>query len=98
MFARQTTIEADPDRIDEAIQHVREAVLPTIEDADGFKGFTLLVDREDGLMIGTSYWESLQALEDSEADVRDARDEAVKTAGATTPDVRQLEVAIDTEA
>ena len=97
MFARQTTIEADPDRIDDAIQHVREAVLPAIEDADGFKGFTLLVDREEGLMIGTSYWESLQALEDSEADVRDAREEATRAAVATAPDVRQLEVAIDTQ-
>ncbi len=98
MFARQTTLEADTGRIDEAINAVRENVLPAIEDADGFKGFTLLVDRDEGIMIGTSYWESLEALEESESAVRDVREATARAAGATAPDVRRLEVAIDTEA
>lgn len=98
MFARQTRITGDPARIETAIEAVRSTVLPALQGADGFKGFTLLVDRESGDCVGTSYFESREALEASEAAVREARDRTAAAAGAEAPDVRFFEVAVDTQA
>ena len=98
MYARQTRITADPDKVDAGIENVNEAVLPALKEAEGFKGFTLLADRESGEMIGTSYFESREALDASESAIRGAREEAATLTGAGAPEVRVYEVAIDTEA
>ena len=99
MHARVTTMTLDPSKIDAAAQHFREHDLPTIEAMDGFKGFTLLVDRESGRVIGTSYWESEQALRATDDKVREARRHVAEEGGASgEPEVAVYEVAIDTEA
>ena len=98
MHARVTTMTLDPSKIDAAAQHFREHDLPTIEAMDGFKGFTLLVDRESGRVIGTSYWESEEKMEASEEAVKDARERTAQLGGASAaPTVEHYEVAIDTE-
>ena len=98
MYARQTRITADPDKVDAGIEHVRDSVLPVLKESEGFKGFTLLVDRESGDFVGTSYYESREALDASESAVSGPRDEAASVTGAASPEVRRFEVAIDTEA
>ena len=97
MHARQTTVQGDPANIDSAIERIRSDVLPALESSDGFKGFTLLVDRESGLLVGTSYFESYEATMASEESVRASRQAAAQTAGGEA-DVRFFDVAIDTEA
>ena len=98
MHARQTTVQGDPANVDRAVQTIRSEVLPVLEAADGFKGFTLLVDRESGTLIGTSYFDSRETLEASEDAVRETRASAAQAAGGGQPQVRFFEVAIDTEA
>ena len=97
MWARQTRVKADPAKLDQVLEQVRNAVQPALEGADGYKGFTVLVDRESGELIGTSYFESREAVEASESAVRGPRDQAAQAAGAA-PEVRFYEVVIDTEA
>ena len=98
MYARQTRISGDPGKVDEGIEHIRGTVLPALEAAPGFKGFTLLVDRETGDFVGTSYFESREAVEASESAVREARDKAAEITSSGAPQVSFLEVAIDTQA
>ncbi len=98
MYARHTTITADPGRIEEAIERVRQEVLPALQSADGFKGFTLLVDRESGTFAGTSFFESRETLEASEQAVRGPREQTASVAGAGDMRVHVMEVAIDTQA
>ncbi len=98
MHARQTTVQGDPANVDRAIETIRSEVLPALEGADGFKGFTLLVDRESGTLIGTSYFESAEAVQASEDAVRATRAAAASAAGGGEPQVRFFEVAIDAEA
>ena len=99
MYARVTTIQMDPARTDDAIRGLRENDVPMFEQIDGFKGFTLLVDRESGKVIGTSFWESAEAMEASEDQVTGARERAAETGGATgTRQVERYEVAVDTMA
>jgi heme-degrading monooxygenase HmoA len=97
VHARVTTIEMDPTRIDEAVAQVEEQDLPTWKDIDGFKGFTLLIDRKSGKVIGTSYWATQEQMQASEDAVADSRQRAADTGGAADPpQVERLEVALDT--
>jgi heme-degrading monooxygenase HmoA len=92
-----TTLDMDPARIDEAVAQVEEEDLPTWRDIDGFKGFTLLIDRSSGKAVGTSYWATQEQMQASEDAVKASRERAAETGGATSPpQVERFEVALDT--
>jgi heme-degrading monooxygenase HmoA len=99
MHARMTTVEGQPDSIDDAVSQVNDEVLPLLEQQAGFKGFTLHVDRSSGKVVGTSYWDSQEAMDASEDAVRGPREEAARRGGASGgPAVDYFEVVIDTMA
>jgi heme-degrading monooxygenase HmoA len=99
MHARMTTIQGQPDSVDDAIEQVKSGVLPVLDQQDGFKGFTVIVDRSSGKMIGTSYWESREAMEASEEAVQESRADAARSGGASSePSVEHFEVVVDTTA
>jgi heme-degrading monooxygenase HmoA len=97
VYARHTTITADPGKLEETIERVRQEVLPALQSADGFRGFTLLVDRKSGTLAGTSFFESRETLEASEQAVRGPREQAASVAGAGDLQVHVMEVAIDVQ-
>jgi hypothetical protein len=97
MHARMSTIPMDPGRIDEAISQFEEEDLPKIQELDGFRGFTMHVDRSSGKAIGIAYYSTKEQLDASEEAVKSIRQRVADTAGATTPpEVELFEVAIDT--
>ena len=97
MHARVTTVEGDPQRTDEVLGQIESDVLPLLKEQAGFKGFTVHVDRSSGKVVGTSYWESEEAMQASEEAVRGPREEAAQRGGASgAPTVEHFEVAIDT--
>ena len=57
MYARVTTIQISPYRLEEAIGVLREQVVPTIQQQNGFKGYLMLVDRGTGSSINITLWE-----------------------------------------
>ena len=96
MHARVTTLNMDPGRIDDAIRQL-ESDIPRWKELDGFKGFTLLVDRDSGKVTGTSFWESESQMQASEEAVSQSRERAAETGGASQPPtVERFEVAVDT--
>lgn len=96
MHARLTTIQMDPDRVDQAISQLEEEDLPTFEKIDGYRGFTAFVDRPSGRVLGVSYWDSKEQMQASEDEVRDARQRAAETGGSTSePAIERFEVALD---
>ena len=82
MYARSTTIQAQPSSIDAGVAHVREAVLPRIQEVDGCVGLSLLVDRETGRCIATTAWETEDAMRASAEPTRPVRDRAAGEFGA----------------
>jgi hypothetical protein len=94
VFARTTTVQADPSKIDEGIANIRDEVTPAITAMDGCVGMSMLVDRASGRCIATSSWESEAALRDSAVRVRPLRDGAERALGATTSTVDAWEVAV----
>ncbi len=57
MFARVTTIQLSPYRLDEAIGILREQVTPAMQQQEGFKGYLMFVDRSTGKSINITLWD-----------------------------------------
>jgi quinol monooxygenase YgiN len=91
MYARSTTIQA-PSSIDGGIAHMRDTVMPALEDIDGCIGLSLLVDRTSGRCIATSAWQSEEAMRASEESIRPIRDQAAELFGGSTQ-VEEWEIA-----
>ncbi|MEV4126000.1 antibiotic biosynthesis monooxygenase [Nocardia sp. NPDC049707] len=94
MFARSTTIQAQPSAIDAGIAHVRDKVMPALEDIPGCVGLSLLVDRRSGRCIITSSWETEDAMRASMDRVRTIRDQAAEKFGGGRAQVDQWDIAV----
>jgi heme-degrading monooxygenase HmoA len=79
VYARSTTIEAQPESIDAGIAYVSDEVMPALETMTGCIGLSLLVDRESGRCIATSAWDSEEAMRASADDTTPIRDRAAET-------------------
>lgn len=96
MHARIGRISFSPDKVDEVERHVREQIIPKYEESDGFKGFTLLVDRSGGEAAGISFWESEDAMEASAQLGDEARRGAAEAGSGSDQGPQHFEVVIDT--
>ena len=76
MYARATTIQAQPLSVDIGIAHVRDVVMPALQEIEGYVGLSLLVDRQSGTCIATSSWESLETMRAGAERVAPIRDRA----------------------
>ena len=94
MFARVSTLRGAPEQIDDGIRQVRENVLPSVEQMDGYQGGYLLVDRQNGTSISITLWESEEATRASEEAANQLRSDAAGSAGGTVQDVERYEVAL----
>ena len=94
MHARMSTLEGPPDRMDEGLRHVREQVLPLLQQQDGFNGFVALGDRQSGKLIGVSFWENEQAMQASEEVGNRTRSESAEAISATVAGVERYEVGV----
>lgn len=92
MYARSTTIQAQPSSIDAGIAHVRDEVMPVLQGMAGFVGVSLLVDRQSGRCIATSAWETEEAMRASAEELRPIRDRAAQMFGGTA-DTDEWEIA-----
>lgn len=92
MYARSTTIEAQPESIDAGIAYVRDEVMPALATMTGCVGISLIVDRESGRCIATSAWDSEEAMRASADDLAPIRDRAAEAFGGR-PVVDEWEIA-----
>jgi heme-degrading monooxygenase HmoA len=92
--ARVNTFEGSPDRIDDSVSSVRSETLPKLRDMAGNLGLISLADRKSGRVLGITFWESEDALRESEQDANRLREEAAKGGGQTIAGVDRYEVGI----
>jgi hypothetical protein len=91
-----TTLELDPERVDEVIAELEERDVPEFKKLDGFRGFIVLVDRKRGKVVGASFWQTDDQMKNSESFVEGSRERAAERGGATEePVVERYEVALD---
>jgi heme-degrading monooxygenase HmoA len=93
VYARSTSITAQPSNIDAGIAYVRDDVMPALQAMDGYIGLSTLVDRESGRCIATSAWETEEALRDSTEQAAPLRERAKEIFGGDVT-VDRWEIAV----
>jgi heme-degrading monooxygenase HmoA len=95
VYARSTTIQAQPSSIDAGVAHLRDAVMPRLQEVDGCVGLSLLADPQTGRCILTTAWETEEAMRASAEQIRPIRDRAADEFGAVgSPMVEEWEIAV----
>jgi hypothetical protein len=91
MYARVTTIQGAPAKMDDAKGHTQEQTLSQLQEM----GFVALGDRNSGKLIGVSFWESEEALRATDEAVPSVRSAAAEAAGGTVASVEKYEVFVN---
>ena len=95
MYARVTTIEGAPAKMDDAKGHTQEQTLPQLQKMEGFKGFLALGDRQSGKVVGVAFWESEEALRATDEAVSSVRSGVAQAASGTVASVENYEVLVN---
>lgn len=93
MYARSTTLKGRPANIDAGIAFVKDEVWPKLEQTEGCRGLSLLVDRENGQCIATSSWQSEDAMHASDGQLRPSRERGRDILGGSM-EVDEWEIAV----
>jgi heme-degrading monooxygenase HmoA len=80
MHARMNMLIGDPARIDEVTHYLDQTVRPHVEAQPGSRGLAVLTDRDQGVTMIASYWETADAMAVSEHAVQTSRKEATELA------------------
>jgi hypothetical protein len=94
MYARSTTIMAQPDRINDGIALVNDELMSMMTDIDGCMGLSLLVDRASGRCIATSSWDSEETMRASNEQLQPVRQRLLETMGGDGLDIQEWEIAL----
>ena len=93
MYARSTTFHGRSDNIDAGIAFVKNEAAPMLDKIEGCRGLSMLVDRETGMCITTSSWESEAAMNASDEQLRPIRDRGRDILGGSMQ-VDEWEIAV----
>jgi heme-degrading monooxygenase HmoA len=90
-FIRLTTANGDPDKLDAAVVHLRNQVLPLLRAQKGYRATIASVDRLSGRFSVSTVWDTKADLDASESKIAGPRADVAKAAGAGAHDV-QVEI------
>jgi quinol monooxygenase YgiN len=93
VYARSTMFHGRPENIDAGIAFVKDEAGPMLDQIEGCRGLSMLVDRETGQCIATSSWEDEAAMRASDEQLRPIRDRGRDILGATMQ-VDEWEIAV----
>jgi heme-degrading monooxygenase HmoA len=96
--ARMTTLQVEPNKVDEGIRFFREQSLAAARRQPGFQGARLLIDRQAGKAYAVTLWESEAALRAAEQAMNQTRAAGVQALGATNVTTEVLELAVNENA
>jgi heme-degrading monooxygenase HmoA len=94
VYARSTTLMARPESLDAGIAHVRDEVMPEIEQMEGCVGLSMLVNRQSGRCVTTSAWQSEETMRASESRIQAIRERLAQAMGGSSPQVQEWEIAV----
>jgi hypothetical protein len=94
MYARSTTVQGDPQALDEAIAFVGQKAFPAITGIPGCVGLSMLADRESGRCIASSAWADEESLKSSTEMVRPMQDRLMQMLKAEDALIQSWDVAV----
>ena len=84
MFGRLIEVEGvDASTREESEATIRDRVIPALKGIDGFAGFIFLVDEEGGRARSIALWETQEAAEEAERQIKATREEVVRRSGGS---------------
>ncbi len=98
MWVRVSTLQGPPNQSDEDVEQqlkvLRENVLPTAREMDGYKGVISLADRTSGKGLTLTFWENEEAMKASEEAANKLREQAAREMAEEIAGVERFEVLI----
>ena len=94
MYARTTTISADPQRLHEGVADVRDNVMPAVAEMPGHTGLSMLCDRDSGRCIVTTGWRDEESMAASRDRVMQMRERAAQRFNSRDTEVQEWEIAV----
>ena len=94
MYARTTTISADPQRLHEGVADVRDNVMPAVAEMPGYTGLSMLCDRDSGRCIVTTGWRDEESMAASRDKVMQMRERAAQRFNSRDTEVQEWEIAV----
>lgn len=91
---RATWVKVDPDQIDRGIDVYKTAVLPALDELDGFCSASLMVDRASGRAVSSATYDSVAAMERISAQLDRLKAATTQEAGAEVLDECDFELAV----
>jgi len=91
--ARITWLSGEPGTADRAVDVYKMAVLPRLQEFEGFCSASLFVNRDAGRAVGTLTFDSREALEATRESSTKIREAASREMRATVDGVEEMEVA-----
>ena len=91
--ARITWLKGEPGSADRAVDVYKMAVLPRLQEFDGFCSASFFINREAGRAVGTLTFDSRAALEATRDASQQIREAASRDIGASIEAVEEMEVA-----
>ena len=94
MYARTTTISADPQRLHEGVADVRDNVMPAVAEMSGYTGLSMLCDRDSGRCIVTTGWRDEESMAASRDRVMQMRERAAQRFNSRDTEVQEWEIVV----
>jgi hypothetical protein len=91
---RATWLKVRPEQFDRALEFYKTAVLPEIEQLEGFCSTSLMSDRASGRAVVSTTYDSREAMERTRDQARSLRTSLLRDLGADQQDVGEFELAI----
>ena len=85
---------ADPEKRENAINTIRETVIPTLRGYDGFSGYIALYDDESRRAKALLLWDSAEAADAAEVELAERRRQIAGAMGLTVESADLYEVTV----
>jgi len=91
---RATWLKVAPGQLDRAVEYYKTAVLPSMEDMEGFCSASLMIDRASGRAVSSATFDSREAMDRNREQARSLRAARLRDLGADQLDVGEFELAL----
>jgi heme-degrading monooxygenase HmoA len=91
---RVIRLKAEPTNTDQAIRTWTSEIFPLLKKQNGFRGATLVGNRQTGDGLSVTYWESEQAMNDARTQVRPQAEPIMNKTGSKIVDDDECEVMV----
>jgi heme-degrading monooxygenase HmoA len=94
MYVRVNRFQEHADDLDEANRIAEGELVPQLQTIPGFAGVLSLIDRSTGQSLALTFWETEEAMRDSEAAADRLRADAESLTGSEIRTIERYEVAL----